>query len=77
MVTSNLEECITCIFLNNLWDAVASCLVRSTPDQVVLAAQCFVFLACVRHFTLTVPLSIHVYKWLLVNLMLGGNPAMD
>jgi len=30
-----------------------------------------------RHFTLTVPLSIQVYKWVPVNLMLGGNPALD
>ena len=30
-----------------------------------------------RHFTLTVPLSTQVYKWVLANLMLGGNPAMD
>ena len=27
-----------------------------------------------RHLTLTVPL---VYKWVLANLLLGGNPAMD
>ena len=30
-----------------------------------------------RHFTLTVPLSTLVYKWVLTNLMLGGNPALD
>ena len=30
-----------------------------------------------RHLTLTVPLSTQVYKWILANLMLGGNPAMD
>ena len=30
-----------------------------------------------RHLTLTVPLSTQVYKWVPVNLMLGGNPAMD
>ena len=30
-----------------------------------------------RHFTLTVPLSTQVYKWLPAKLMLGGNPAMD
>jgi len=27
-----------------------------------------------RFFTLTVPLSTQMYKWVLVN---GGNPAMD
>ena len=32
-----------------------------------------------RHFTLTVPLSTQVYKWVPVNLMLGSNfnNAMD
>ena len=30
-----------------------------------------------RHFTLTVPLSTQVYKWVLANLMLEGNPVMD
>ena len=31
-----------------------------------------------RHFTLTVPLSTQVYKWVPANLMPGGNvPAMD
>ena len=30
-----------------------------------------------RHFTLTVPLSGQVYKWVPANLMLGGSPAMD
>ena len=30
-----------------------------------------------RHFTLTVPLSTQVYKWVAANFMLGGNPAMD
>ena len=30
-----------------------------------------------RHFTLTVPLSTQLYKWVPANLMLGVNPAMD
>ena len=30
-----------------------------------------------RHLTLSVPLSTQVYKWVLANLMLGGNPAMN
>ena len=30
-----------------------------------------------RRFTLTVPLSTQVYKWVPANLMLGGNPAID
>ena len=29
-----------------------------------------------RHFTLTVPLSTQVYKWVPANLLLGGNPTM-
>ena len=38
--------------------------------------HCVVFLNWARHFTLTVPLSTQVYKRVLANLMLGGNPAM-
>ncbi len=30
-----------------------------------------------RDLTLTVPLSTQVYKWVLANLLLRGNPAMD
>ena len=30
-----------------------------------------------RHFTLTVPLSVQVNKWLPANFLLEGNPAMD
>ncbi len=29
------------------------------------------------HLTLTVPHSTQVYKWVLANLLLEGNPAMD
>ncbi len=28
-----------------------------------------------RHFTLTVPLSTQVYKWVPANLLLGGEPC--
>ena len=59
---------------------VASRLVTSSPERAVLArvlAGDIVLCSCVRHFTLTVPLSTQVYKWVPVNLMLGGNPAMD
>ena len=52
---------------------VASWLLRLTPDQVGWAqakagdiALCF----CPSHSTLTVPLSVQVYKWVSVNLML-------
>ena len=30
-----------------------------------------------RYFTLIVPLSTQVYKWVLAKLTAGGNPAMD
>ena len=58
--------------------AVASWLVRSTPEQVVqVRALCTVVFLGKSHFTLTVPLSTQVYKWVPANLMLGGNPVMD
>jgi len=59
---------------------VASWLVHLSPDRVVRVqslaediALCF----WARHLTLKVPLSTQVYKWVLVNLMLGGNPTVD
>ena len=62
-------------------NTVASWLVRSTPERAVrvraLAAGDIVLCSWARHFTLTVPLSTQVYKWVPTNLMLGGNPAMD
>ena len=57
-------------------NAVASWLVRSTPEQAVRVralAGDIVLCSWARHFTLTVPLSTQVYKWVPV----GGNPAMD
>ena len=60
--------------------AVASWLVRLTPERAVRVralAGDIVLCSWARHFTLTVPLSTQVYKWVPVNLMLGGNPAMD
>ena len=76
------------IFLYNLPEriyaavggAVASWLVRSTPERAVRVralAGDIVLCSWTRHFTLTVPLSTQVYKWVPANLMLGGNPAMD
>ena len=59
---------------------VASWLVRLSPDravQVRVLAWDIVLCSWARHFTLTVPLSTQVYKWVPANLMLGGNPAMD
>ena len=62
--------------------AVASWLVRSTPERAVRVralAEDVVLCSWARHFTptVTVPLSTQVYKWVPANLMLGGNPAMD
>ena len=59
---------------------VASWLVSLSLDravQVRALAGNVVLCSWVSHFTLTVPLSIQVYKWVPANLMLGGNPAMD
>ena len=41
------------------------------PDQDV------VLCSWTRHFTLRVPLSTQVYKWILANLMLGCNPVIN
>jgi len=55
--------------------AVASWLVRSSPDRAVrvraLAGE-LVLCSWARHLTLTVPLSTQVYKWVPANLMLAG-----
>ena len=53
---------------------VASWLMRSSPDQAVWVralAGGIVLCSWARHFTLTVPLSTKVYKWVPANLMLG------
>ena len=50
--------------------AVASWLVRSTPErrvQVLALAGEIVLCSWARHFTLTVPLSTQMYKWVLAN----------
>ena len=60
--------------------AVASWLERSTPERVVRAgvlAGDTVLCSWARHFTLTVPLSTQVCKWVPVDLTLGGNLAVD
>ena len=60
--------------------AVASWLARSTPERALRVralAGDIVLCSWARHFTLTVPLSTQVYKWVPANLMLGDNPAMD
>ena len=66
-------------FNKGLDSAVASWLVRSTPDQVVQVralAGVIVLRSYTRHFTLTVLLSTQVYKWVPAN-VLEDNPAMD
>ena len=53
---------------------MASWLVCSTPEQAVcirVLAGDIVLCSWAKHFTLTVPLSTPVYKWVPVNLMLG------
>ena len=55
--------------------AVASWLVRSTPEGAVRVralAGDIVLCSWAKHFSLTAPLSIQVYKWIPANLMLGG-----
>ena len=59
--------------------AVASWLVRLTPERVVQVralAGDIVLCSWARYFTLTVPLSTQVYKCVPANLVLG-NPVMD
>ena len=53
---------------------MASWLVHSSPDQAVRVralAGDIVLCSWARHFTLTVPLSTQVYKWVPANLMVG------
>ena len=53
---------------------MASWLECSIPDRVVrvrVLAGDIVLCSWARHFTLTVPLSTQVYKWVPANLMLG------
>ena len=40
--------------------------------QVRVLAREIVLCSCARHFTVTVPVSIQVYKWVPANLTLGG-----
>ena len=52
---------------------MAARLARSTPDRAVRVRALtgdITLRFWARHFTLTVPLSTQVYKWVLVNLML-------
>ena len=59
---------------------MASRLVCSYSERAVRVqalAGDIVLCSWARHFTLTVPLSTQVYKWVPANLMPGTNPAMD
>ena len=54
------------LLIQNVGGAVASWLVRPTPDRVVRVrglAGDIVLCSWARHFTLTVPSSTQVYKW--------------
>ena len=62
----------------------ASWLVRSSPDRVVRVralAEHIVLCSWARHFTLTVPLSTQVYKWVLAicwgNITYSGEVICD
>ena len=60
-------------YADKLGGAVASWLVCSTPEQGVqirVLAREIVLCSWARHFTLMVPLSTQVYKWVPANLML-------
>ena len=57
---------------------MASCLVRSSPDQAVRVrarAGDIVLCSWARRLTLTVPLCTQLYKWVPANLMLGVTPG--
>ena len=61
------------LFCPSVRGAVASWLVRSTPDGVVwvrVLAGVIVLCSWARYFTL-------MYKWVPANLMLGVKPVMD
>ena len=57
--------------LFQMGDEVTSCLVQSSPVQVQALLGDIVLCSRTKHFTLTVPLSAQVHKWVPVNLMLG------
>ena len=65
-------------FLCLLGGAVASWLVRLSPERAVrvrVLAEDIVLCSWAKHLTFTVPLSTEVYKWVMANFMLKGNPA--
>ena len=53
---------------------------RSTPERALRVralAGAIVLCSWPRYFTLKVPLSTQVYKWVPANSLLGDSPAMD
>ena len=61
-------------FILDMGGVVASRLARSTPEQVIRAqsfAEDIVLCSWARHFTLMVPHSTQVFKWVSANLILG------
>ena len=79
-LTVLVKKIRSCLALRNVGGAVASWLVRSSADRAVrvqVVAGDIVLCSWAKHVTLTVPLSTQGYKWVLANLMLRGNPAMD
>ena len=59
---------------------MASWLVRSSSERAVwvrVLAGDIVLCSCERHFTLIVPLSTQVYKWVPTNLMLAPYLVSD
>ena len=75
VVTLTTEKvCLRSVMNTGVGGAVASWLVRSSPDQAVrVQALAWDNVLCsgARHFTLTVPLTSQMYKWVPGNLMLG------
>ena len=70
LLVLDLEELCTSTFCEG---AVASWLVRSSPDRAVRVralAGDTVLCSWATHLTVTVPLSTQVYKWVPANLML-------
>ena len=58
------------VLMVSAFDSGRAVRVRALAGDIVLCSWA-------RHFTLTVPLSTQVYKWVPANVMLGGNRAMD
>ena len=73
-INNTITIVLFCTLSTIVGDAVASWLVQLTPEQLVrvrIVARDIVLCSWPRHFTLTVPLSTQVYKWVPANLMLG------